>query len=107
MFVTGDPSDFTCDVPFSNTTTEAEDRSPDKGSVILAGDVAVGQSIVCQGAYVLTSDDIDALETTSTASVWAADKFDKEVTDSATATTSLDQVRTFRKLVADENWEIV
>lgn len=61
--------------------------------MLLAGDVAVRESVVCQGTYVLTSDDIDALETISTASVWAADEFDKEVTDSATTMTSLDQVR--------------
>lgn len=101
--LTGDASDFTCNVPFSNTATEAEaeDEPLAEGSVLLAGDVAVGESIFCQGTYVLTSDDIDALQTISTAAVWAADKFDKKITGSATATTSLDQVRpTGRKQIA-------
>lgn len=85
-----DTSDFTCDVPFSNTTTGADN---DAQRMSLANDVSVGASIICTGTYVLTADDIDALETVSTASVWAMDPFDTEVTSSATATTSLDQVR--------------
>lgn len=65
--------------------------------MLLAGDIVVGKSVVCQGTYVLTPDDIDALETTSIAAVWAADKFNRKVTDSATAMTSLDQVRPARR----------
>lgn len=91
--LTGEAGEFTCSVPFSNSTKEAEEDPRAAGSMLLAGDVAVGESLVCQGTYVLTSDDIDALETTSVASVWASDIFNKEVTDSSTATTPLDQVR--------------
>lgn len=85
-----DTSDFACDVPFSDTTTGADN---DAQRMYLANDVAVGQSIVCTGTYVLTADDIDALQTVSTASAWAVDTFGTEVTSSATTTTSLDQVR--------------
>ena len=60
--------------------------------MLLAGDVAVRASVACQGTYTLSSDDIDALEVMSLASVRAADKFDNEVTHSATTSTSLDQV---------------
>lgn len=92
-FYAGDASNFTCNVPFSNSATETEESSVPEGSVVLASDVAVGESVACQGTYLLTSADIDALATISSASVWAADKFNKEVTGSATTTTSLDQVR--------------
>ena len=90
---TGDASNFTCDIPFSNSITEMEGTPLGEGRVLLAREVAVRESVVCQGAYVLTSDDINARETISIASVWAADEFDKEVSDSATTTTSLHQVR--------------
>ncbi len=63
--------------------------------MLLVGDFAVRETIACYGSYVLRSDDIDALETVSTASVWAVDKFQTQVTQSADATTSLDQVRNF------------
>ncbi|CAM9171448.1 unnamed protein product, partial [Ectocarpus sp. 8 AP-2014] len=93
VFHAGDAGAFTCDVPFSDATTQEENEAlAAAGKVLLASDVAVGESIVCRGTYVLTSDDVDALETVSTVSVSAADKFGKEVTDEATATTSLEQV---------------
>lgn len=85
--------DFTCNVPHSNTTTEEEEDAGDSGRVLVAGDIAVGDWILCQGAYVLASEDIDALEVVSTASVWGLDQLGKEVSDSSTATTTLDQVR--------------
>lgn len=97
-----------CSVPFSNSTTEVEESSLAEGSVFLAGDVAVRESVVCQGTYVLKSDDIDALEIMSIASVWAADEFNAEVRSSATATTSLDQVGSFYQVVADKTpWRLV
>lgn len=97
VFDAGDAGAFACDVPFSDATTQEENEAlAAAGKVLLASDVAVGESIVCRGTYVLTSDDIDALETMSTVSVSATDKFGKEVTDEATATTSLEQVRSFK-----------
>ena len=66
---------------------------PSEGSVLLVGDFAVRETIICRGSYVLKLDDIDALETVSTASVWAVDTFNTQVMKSAETTTSLEQVR--------------
>ncbi|CAM9230892.1 unnamed protein product [Scytosiphon promiscuus] len=90
--ISGGVSDFTCSPPLSNTTTSEEEDNGDLGKRLVAGVFGVGEWILCQGAYTLTSDDIDALEAVSTASAWALDKFGKEVTDLSTATITLDQV---------------
>lgn len=83
---------FKCNVALFNTTTE-DGENAGSGRVLVGGDIAVGESISCEGSYVLTSDDIDALEVVGSASVWAFDMFGAEVTDSSAATTTLDQVR--------------
>lgn len=88
IFITkGGSSEITCNVPFAKPVADEL-----AGGMVFAGELAVRATISCEATYVLTARDIDALEIVSTTSVQALDKFDEQVIDSTTSTTSLEQV---------------
>lgn len=85
--IKGDARNMACDVPFATPLV-----GEFAGVVAFAGELAVRATISCTATYVLTAQDIDALEIISTTSVQAVDKSDAKVTDSTKRSTSLDQV---------------
>lgn len=60
-------------------------------SITLGEALAVRASVVCSGSYVVTQDDVNALEVSSTANVAAGDASGNMVAATGTAVVSLDQ----------------
>lgn len=96
LMTKGGSSEITCNVPFAKGVGDEFE-----GGVVFAGELATRAMISCEATYVLTARDIDALEIVSTTSVQALDKFDEQVVDSTTSTTSLEQVGNINDNVKD------